>query len=144
MPMTENNTTKTDVNVAEYLNAVEPAGRRSDALLLDKLFRDVTGFEPRMWGPTIVGYGQYHYVYASGRTGDTLATGFAPRKANMVLYIMPGYSDYSSILADLGKYKIGKSCLYLGALKNVNLDVLATLIGTGVTDLDKKWPVTPS
>ena len=142
--MTENKTTITNVNVTDYLNAVEPEGRRSDALLLDELFREVTGFEPRMWGPTIVGYGQYHYVYESGRQGDCLATGFAPRKANMVLYIMPGYTDYSSILANLGKYKIGKACLYLGRLKNVNLDVLATLIRTGVADLDKKWPVKPS
>lgn len=128
-------------DVAGFLEAVVPERRRADGLVLEALFREVTGFQPRMWGASIVGYGAYHYRYDSGREGDSLATGFSPRMANMVLYIMPGYQDYSDILSGLGKHRLGKSCLYLGSLKNVDMDVLATLIRRGLADLDRKWPV---
>lgn len=94
-----------------------------------------------MWGPSIVGYGAYEYTYASGHSGRCQATGFAPRKGNMVLYIMPGYADFSDILADLGPHKIGKSCLYLGALTKVNETALRRLIRAGLDDLAKQWPV---
>ncbi|MGZ9811048.1 DUF1801 domain-containing protein [Pseudoroseicyclus sp. H15] len=137
-------TTPTGADVGAYLDAVEPARRREDARALEQLFRDVTGWKPQMWGPSIVGYGSYHYVYDSGREGDFLATGFAPRKANMVVYIMPGYGEYGPILERLGKHKLGKSCLYLGALKGVDLDVLGELIRFGLDDLAKKYPVTGS
>lgn len=142
--MTENLTGVTGADVGEFLNQIEHAGRREDALMLENVFRDVTGFAPQMWGPSMVGYGSYHYTYDSGRQGDYLATGFSPRKANMVVYIMPGYSDFSEILRDLGKHKLGKSCLYLGRLKNVDLNVLARLIRAGLDDLDQIWPVQPS
>lgn len=142
--MTANKTTSTDVNVAEYLNAVAHPVRRADALVLDQMFRDVTGFTPRMWGPTMVGYGRYHYVYDSGREGDSLATGFAPRKSNLVLYIMPGYTDFSHILNRLGKHKLGKACLYINKLADVDLDVLAELVRAGLDDLDTRWPVQPT
>lgn len=142
--MTENLTGVTGADVGEFLNQIEHAGRREDALMLENVFRDVTGFAPQMWGPSMVGYGSYHYTYDSGRQGDYLATGFSPRKANMVVYIMPGYSDFSEILRDLGKHKLGKSCLYLERLKNVDLSVLARLIRAGLDDLDQIWPVQPS
>ena len=142
--MAENKTQMTDADVGEYLQAVEQAQRRADALQLDQIFRDTTGFQPRMWGPSIVGYGSYHYRYESGREGDFLATGFAARKANLVLYIMPGYADFGDILKHLGKHKLGKSCLYLGSLKNGDLAVLPRLIRAGLDDLDKIWPVQPS
>ena len=139
--MTENKTQQTDADVRGFLEAVTHAGRREDGFALDALFREVTGFRPKMWGPSIVGYGSYHYTYDSGREGDSLATGFSPRKANLVLYIMPGYQDYAAMLSGLGKHRLGKSCLYLGSLKNIDMDVLARLIRTGLADLDKKWPV---
>ena len=142
--MAENKTKPTSLGVEEFLSLVEPAGRRADAQRLEQLFREVTGFEPQMWGPSIVGYGRYHYTYESGREGHNLATGFSPRKANLVVYIMPGYTDFGHILKDLGKHKLGKSCLYLGALKNVDLEVLRRLIRAGLDDLDKIWPVQPS
>lgn len=142
--MAENKTTDTGADVAAYLDAVLPERRRQDALWLDRLFRRVTGFEPRMWGPTIVGYGRYHYVYDSGREGDSLATGFAPRKANMVVYIMPGYADFGAILDRLGKHKLGKSCLYLGSLAEIDEDALAELIRAGLDDLGTRWPVQPT
>ena len=142
--MSDNKTTVTDVAVDEYLSQVEPERRRVDAERLDQIFREASGFAPRMWGPSIVGYGRYHYRYESGREGDFLATGFAPRKANLVIYIMPGYTDFSAILARLGKHKIGKSCLYINKLDDIDLDVLKELIAAGIEDLGRHWPVEPS
>ena len=142
--MSKNKTVATDVEVAEYLSQVEPERRRADAQRLDQIFREVSGFAPRMWGPSIVGYGRYHYRYESGREGDFLATGFAPRKANLVIYIMPGYTDFSAILARLGTHKIGKSCLYINKLDDIDLDVLKELIAAGIEDLGHHWPIKPS
>ena len=142
--MADNKTEVTEVAIAEFLAQVEPERRRVDAQRLDEIFREVSGFEPRMWGPSIVGYGRYHYKYESGREGDFLATGFAPRKANLVIYIMPGYTDFSAILARLGKHKIGKSCLYINKLDDIDLGVLKELIAAGIEDLGRHWPVEPS
>ncbi len=129
-----------------FLDAVAPERRRKDALALDHLFREVTGFTPPvMWGgPSLVGYGAYHYVYASGREGgDFLATGFAPpRKSALSLYIMPGYQDFGGDLLDrLGKHKHGRSCLYINKLADVDLEVLAELIRAGLDGLGSYWPV---
>lgn len=142
--MAQNKTRPTPEDVAAYIDAVEPEGRREDARTLDALFRRVTGWSPRMWGPSMIGYGSYHYTYDSGREGDFLATGFAPRKANLSIYILPGYTDYGSILDRLGKHKTGKSCLYISRLSDVDLDVLAELIQAGLDDLGRTWPVRPS
>ncbi len=142
--MAENKTQATDVAVEDFIAQVDNKTRREDAIALDALFRKVTGWTPRMWGPSIIGYGSYDYTYESGRTGTFLATGFSPRKANMVLYIMPGYQDFGGILDRIGKYKIGKSCLYLGAMKNNDLDVVAELIQAGLDDLGTRWPIHPS
>lgn len=142
--MAERMTVPSDVPVAEFLAGVEPARRREDALVLDRLFREVTGWRPVIWGASMVGYGRYAYTYASGHSGQSLATGFAPRKAKMVVYIMPGYTDYSGILSRLGPHNLGKSCLYLGALSKVDLDVLAELIRAGLRDLAGHWPVEAS
>lgn len=131
-------------DVQTFLDGVKHPGRREDALVLLDLFRDVTGFEPVMWGPSIVGFGRYHYVYESGRSGDMCATGFSPRKANMSLYIMPGYQDFGPILERLGPHKTGKACLYLGRLSKVDLDVLKELVKVGLDTLDTIWPVNPT
>lgn len=139
-----NKTVPTGQSVASYLDSVVPARRREDALVLDTLFQDVTGFQPQMWGPSIIGYGRYHYRYESGREGEFLATGFAPRKASMVIYIMPGYADFSDILGRLGKHKLGKSCLYLNKLSDIDADVLAELIRAGLSDLGTRWDIQPS
>jgi len=142
--MAENKTQATEVDVNEFLDAVDHPTRRADALALDALFREVTGWMPQMWGPTIVGYGEYHYTYDSGREGDFLATGFSPRKANLVLYILPGYTEFGHILADLGKHRLGKSCLYINKLADVDMEVLKRLIRAGIDDLSTRWPVTAS
>lgn len=112
--------------------------------MLDALFRKATGFEPVMWGPSIVGYGRYHYRYKTGREGEFLATGFSPRKAAHSIYIMPGYADFSDLLSRLGKHKLGKSCLYVNKLADIDLDILAELIRAGLENLDRLWPVEPT
>ncbi|WP_424989620.1 DUF1801 domain-containing protein [Fluviibacterium sp. S390] len=137
-------TQPSDADVASYLAQVEPAGRREDAILLDRIFREETGFEPVLWGTSIIGYGRYDYTYATGHSGQTLATGFAPRKANMVVYIMPGYGEFAHILNDLGRHKLGKSCLYLGRLSGVNEDALRRLIRAGLEDMATRWPIQPT
>lgn len=142
--MAENKTQPTGESVAAFLDTVEPERRRADALVLDALFRRVTGWQPRLWGPSIVGYGEYHYIYASGREGDYLATGFSPRKANLVVYIMPGYSDFGRLLDRLGKHKLGKSCLYINKLADIDETVLEELIRAGLDDLATRWPIRPT
>lgn len=139
-----NKTQITDQDVLAFLNGVSPDIRRDDALALDGIFRRVTGWAPRMWGASVIGYGQYHYRYDSGREGDFLATGFSPRKANLVVYIMPGYADLGDRLDRLGKHKLGKSCLYITRLAHVDLDVLEEIIRFGLDDLATRWDVQPS
>lgn len=139
--MAENKTQPTRATAEGFIASVEPERRRDEARTLLALFRRVTGWEPVMWGPSIIGFGSYHYKYDSGREGDLLATGFSPRKAKLSLYIMPGYQDYGPILARLGKHSMGKSCLYINKLEDVDLDILTELIAAGVRDLSKKYPV---
>jgi hypothetical protein len=117
--------------------------RRQDALALDALFRRITGWTPRMWGPSLVGYGQYHYRYETGREGDFLATGFSPRKANLSIYIMPGYTDYGRSWR-LGKHKTGAACLYINKLADVDIDVLEELDPRRSERPGPKYDVTPT
>ncbi|WP_342070423.1 DUF1801 domain-containing protein [Yoonia algicola] len=142
--MADNKTQITPQSVNDFIDSVDHPTRQADARTLDKLFHDITGWQPRMWGPSIIGYGQYHYTYDSGRQGDFLATGFSPRQANLSIYIMPGYADFDTILARLGKHKIGKSCLYVNKLADIDLAVLKELIRAGLADLRERWPVTPT
>ena len=144
MAKADQKTKETEVDPADFLAAVEHPTRRADGLALDEMFRRVTGWAPRMWGPTIVGYGSYDYTYETGYSGTSLATGFSPRKGSLSLYIMPGYQDYGDILDRLGKHKMGKACLYINKLADVDMDVLEELVKTGVADLSKMWPVKPS
>lgn len=144
MARSTNKTTPTDQSVVDFLSAVEPSKKAAEAKALDEVFRRTTGFTPVMWGPSIVGYGRYHYRYQSGREGDFLATGFSPRKAAHSIYIMPGYTDFSGILSRLGKHKLGKSCLYINKLADIDLDVLSELIRAGLAELNTRWPVEPT
>lgn len=141
--MAENKTKATEVTVADFIAAVEPEARRAEAQVLDALFREVTGFVPKMWGPTIIGYGRYAYRYDSGRTGEMCATGFSPRAKEISVYILPGYQDYGPILSRLGRHRTGKACLYVARLSDIDLSVLRELIAKGLADLSAKWPVTP-
>lgn len=142
--MAENKTQPTGVPIETFLSGLVPESKREEAHRLDTLFREVTGWTPRMWGPSIVGYGSYHYRYESGREGDFLATGFSPRKARHSIYILPGYHDYAAILVRLGKHKTAKSCLYVNTLADIDLDVLAELIEAGLRDLSTRYEVKPT
>jgi len=142
--MAENVTRPTGLSVEEFLASVDHDRRRREAFELDALFRRVTGWNPVMWGPSIVGYGSYHYRYESGREGESLATGFSPRKAKHSIYILPGYDDHGPILERLGKHSTGRSCLYVTRLDAIDLDVLAELIRAGLEELGRRWPVRPS
>ncbi|MEL7011863.1 MAG: DUF1801 domain-containing protein [Pseudomonadota bacterium] len=127
----------------QFLASIEHTRRRADADALVPFFQQVTGYDPVIWNGSIIGFGRYHYRYDSGREGDFLATGFAPRKASMSLYIMPGYQDYTDILARLGPHKTGKACLYVTRFDHINMSVLKELIETGLRDLSKMYPVFP-
>ena len=143
MAQAQNKTVAESADPKAFISSVEHPVRRADAEMLMALFSEVTGYDAVMWGSSIIGFGKYHYVYDSGREGDFLATGFSPRKSNLSIYIMPGYQDYGDILARLGKHKMGKSCLYVNKLADIDLDVLQELIRVGLNDLNKKWPVAP-
>jgi len=130
--MSENKTHPTDDNVTEYINNVDNKRRREDAETLVEVMTDLTGYAPKMWGTSIIGFGSYHYVYDSGREGDNMLVGFAPRKSNLVLYIMAGFEEYDSLLEQLGKHKTGKACLYINKLADVDMDVLKQLITASV------------
>lgn len=142
MPGTK--TRPTAVTAADFIAAVDPPERQTDATALDALFRRVTGWAPVMWGPSMVGYGSYAYRYDSGHGGTSLATGFSPRKAELSIYIMPGYQDYGAILARLGKHGTGKSCLYIRHLRDIDTAALEDLVRAGLADLALRWPVNPS
>ena len=142
MAKTQNKTQVSGTNVDDFVAAIDHPVRRADAVALNDMFKRVTGWQPRMWGPTIIGYGQYHYTYDSGRAGDMLATGFSPRKASLSVYILPGYSDFSDHLARLGKHRIGKSCLYINKMADVDMAVLEELVRAGLDDLATRWTVT--
>ncbi|GGH35840.1 protein of unknown function (DU1801) [Cribrihabitans marinus] len=139
------NTTRPDGgDVSAFLQTVTPPSKAAEAARLDSLFRQVTGFAPLMWGPSIVGYGRYRYRYASGRAGEFLATGFSPRKAAHSIYVLPGYTDFAPILARLGKHRTGKSCLYVNKLADIDVAVLAELIRAGLNDLATRWTIEPT
>ena len=142
--MTQNKTVQTDASVDEFIAAIAHSRRHQDAAVLVDLFSKTTRLSPKMWGDSIIGYGQYHFRYATGREGDFLATELSPRKFNLSIYIMPSYGDFSNILQNLGKHKLGKSCLYLNKLADIDLDLLAQLIAAGLERLDQIWPVRPS
>jgi hypothetical protein len=137
----DNKTQVTDVDPADFVASVEHPTRRADAETLLELFGEITGCEPKMWGPSIVGYGRYRYDYKSGRTGEWMLTGFAPRKANLVVYVMPGYEDKTEDLERLGKHRTGQSCLYINKLADVDLAVLEEIIADGLAQLRDTYEI---
>lgn len=136
-----NKTQLTGTNPRAFIAGVEPEHRRDDALMALALFERVTGLEGRMWGPSIIGFGRYRYRYESGREGEFLMTGFSPRKASLVVYIMPGYGGEAQQkqLARLGKHRLGKSCLYINRLSDVDEDVLGEMIADSVAEMREKY-----
>ena len=127
-----NKTRATDADVENFLAAIPDPGRREDCQRIRALMEAATGAPARLWGPSIVGFGVYHYRYESGREGDWMVTGFSPRKNDLTLYIMPGFARYEALMAKLGKHKTGKSCLYIKRLADVDMAVLETLVRESV------------
>ena len=126
--MAENKTQKTGASVDEFLASVPNRQRQEDGLALLAMMKDVTGLEPEMWGPSIVGFGEYHYRYESGREGDMPLVGFSPRSRSLSLYIMDGFDGYDELLARLGKHRKGVSCLYVNKLDDVDAETLRELV----------------
>lgn len=139
--MPENKTRPTQISPRDFIARVEHPTRRDDALTLLELMEKITGWEATMWGASIIGFGTYKYQTADKKWHEFMRTGFSPRKANLVCYIMPGYTNFDTILERLGKHKLGKSCLYLNKLADVDMDVLVELIRAGLDDMEKKYPL---
>jgi hypothetical protein len=138
--MTALKTKPTEVRVASHIAAIKNEGQRKDARKLVALMRRVTRREPRMWGPSIVGFGSYHYKYASGHEGESAIAGFAARGSEWVLYIAEDFEGRDALLARLGKHKTGKVCVYIKRLADIDLKVLETLVARSVADTKRRYP----
>ena len=134
--MAELKTKQTNESVKDFLNKVADEERRADCFAIAKLMEEVTGEKPKMWGPSIVGFGSYHYKYASGREGDWPITGFSPRKKDLTLYIMMGFEKHRDLMEKLGKHSSSKSCLYIKRLADIHVPTLKKLIRVSIKDLD--------
>ncbi|MCT4663062.1 MAG: DUF1801 domain-containing protein [Tissierellales bacterium] len=140
--MTELKTKPSDLSVEDFLNRIEPKKKREYSFLLLDMFRKWTKLDPVMWGDSIVGFGSYHYVYATKREGDWLLTGFSPRKQSLTIYIMSGFENFEEILSRLGKYKLGKSCLYIKKIDDIDISVLEELVMASIDVMKKTYEVT--
>ncbi|MCB0760455.1 MAG: DUF1801 domain-containing protein [Flavobacteriales bacterium] len=138
--MAENKTQKTKIDAAGFLNTIENDQRRSDAQTVMRWMEEITGWKPDMWGPSIIGFGNYHYTYESGREGDFFKVGLSPRKQSLTVYIMPGFSRYDELMGKLGKHTTGKSCLYIKKLTDIDEEVLKELIRQSVEHMNSKYP----
>lgn len=138
--MSENKTKATSASVDKFLKSVTDKKKQADCYKVLELMKKITGHEPKMWGPSIVGFGSYHYRYASGREGDFLTTGFSPRKQALTIYIISGFKKFPALMKKLGKYKTGSSCLYVKSLEDIDMKVLSELIKESVKYIkNKKW-----
>jgi hypothetical protein len=130
-------TKKTEASVEDFLARVSPEKKRKDAITLCDLMKKVTKLEPKMWGTSMIGFGNYHYKYESGHEGDSFLVGFSPRKQNLAIYIMPGFDNYEELLSKLGKHKTSKACLYINSLDDIDVPTLQALIKRTLTDMKK-------
>ena len=135
--MAELKTKRNKGDVEAFLNSVQDEKKRHDSFTILELMKKTTGKQPEMWGDSIIGFGSYHYKYASGREGDWFVTGFSPRKQNLTLYIMSGFDEYEQLLSKLGKHSTGKSCLYIKKIEDVDMDVLKELVKQSVEHMEK-------
>ena len=138
--MAKNKTTETNVSVDDFLNAVADETKRDDSFRLVQIMKEQTGFDARMWGPSIVGFGSYHYKYESGREGDAPLVGFSPRAKEISLYLYQEFTDREKLLQQLGKHKSGAGCVYVKKLKDIDIEILRKLISNSVEYLNQKYP----
>lgn len=145
MSKAKNKTVPAGLKVSDYLAQITPAERQSDCQKIHDMMADMTGWAPKIWGAKlssgIVGFGEYHYKYESGREGDSLRLGFSSRAQNISIYIMPGYQDFDDELSRLGKHKMGKSCLYIKRLSDIDEDVLKEIMQKGLDIMAEKYPL---
>ena len=145
MAKAKNKTVETDMKVSDYIANIEDDSRRADCQKILDMMGRVSGYDPKIWGTSlksgIVGFGNYHYKYDSGREGDSLRTGFSSRAQNISIYIMPGYQDFDDELSRLGKHKMGKSCLYIKRLSDVDETVLEEIVTKGLKIMAEKYPL---
>jgi hypothetical protein len=137
--MSDLKTQPNNQSVDAFIDSVEPEWKRDDAREILKLMQKVSGEKPVMWGPSIVGFGKYHYVYESGREGDWMLTGFSPRKQSLTIYLMSGYAEMDQLLNKLGKHKHSVSCLYIKRLSDIDMDVLEEMIRTSIDIIKEKY-----
>ncbi len=138
--MTENKTQATTASIDDYIAGIADELKRKDAQTLLDLLKKITGETPTMWGPSIIGFGSYHYEYDSGHIGDAAIIGFSPRKRELVVYIVPGFDSFQGLLAKLGKHKTGQSCLYIKRLSDISIKVLTELMSESVKLMRSKYP----
>jgi hypothetical protein len=138
--MYELKTKQTDNSVIEFIEQVDSPKKREDAYRLLDIFTETTGFEAKMWGPSIIGFGSYHYKYESGHEGDAPLVGFSPRKAKISLYFAPGDKKREELLKEFGKHTTGKACVYVNKIEDINQDVLKELIKQSITFLNEMYP----
>jgi hypothetical protein len=137
--MSSNKTVETGASVENFINAVDSEQKRKDSWEMIEVMQRITGSEPKMWGSSLIGFGSYHYKYASGREGDFFITGFSPRKSAFTVYIMPGFERYEEQLEKLGPFKTGKSCLYLKNLDAIDRQVLEEIIRDSVAVMRERY-----
>ena len=135
--MADNKTLPTRASVDKFLKGITDEKKRADCYQLLEIMKKATRAEPKMWGMSIVGFGDYHYVYASGREGDWFITGFSPRKHNLTLYMMGGFNQFPNLMEQLGKHSTGKGCLYINRLEDVDVRILKKLISQSVKEAAK-------
>lgn len=138
--MAELKTRATEIQVADFIAAVPDATRRADAETVCAMLARLTGEPPKMWGPSIIGFGSYRYTYDSGRTGEMCRIGFSPRKAELVLYLLDGNADQGEVLGRLGRHRTGKGCLYIKRLADVDADVLEEIVRAKIARMDAAYP----
>jgi len=140
MAKAKNKTTANEASVEVFLDSMKDDQKREDSYKILEMMKRLSGYEPKMWGGSIIGFGEYHYKYESGREGDMCRIGFSPRAQNLSLYFMPGYQDFSEYLSRLGKHKLGKSCLYIKRLSDVDETVLEEMIVRDLEMMEEKYP----
>ncbi|HMI08476.1 MAG TPA: DUF1801 domain-containing protein [Flavobacterium sp.] len=138
--MVKNKTTETANSVEEFINKVDNEMKRDDSFRLIEIFRSISGFEPKMWGPSIIGFGSYHYKYESGHEGDAPLAGFSPRKDSLVLYFAKEFKNREDLLLQLGKHKSSKACVYVKKLNDIDHKVLQQMIKNSIAYIMKLYP----
>lgn len=141
--MYEQKTKETDRDVIEFIESVDNPKKRQDAYRLLEIFQETSGYEAKMWGPSIIGFGSYHYVYPTGHEGDAALVGFSPRKAKISLYFATGDQEREALLNDFGKHTSGKGCVYINKVDDIDVEVLKKLITQSISFLQELYPAKP-